>query len=126
MDFTPPMPGNMKGCFNRTPTPEDMRCWAERQGAQPAHGDRIHGRHRAADRAVPRGQRPRGRHRLRIADWPRHLPICLVNDLHVRRKVEPGDALTMADVDLAPGPALGLWQGIAGKTISQCRLALGS
>lgn len=32
MGFEPLVLGNMKGFLNRTPTPEDMRYWAERQG----------------------------------------------------------------------------------------------
>lgn len=50
---------------------------------------------------------------VRLADRPDHLPICLANDLHVRRAIEPGEVLGLNDVDLAPSLALEHWQRIA-------------
>ena len=54
---------------------------------------------------------------VRIADRPDHLPICLANDLGVRRTVEPGQVLEMADVELDSTPSLELWQRIARDTL---------
>jgi predicted homoserine dehydrogenase-like protein len=54
---------------------------------------------------------------VRIADHPDHLPIGLANNLHLKRAVEPGQVLSMADVDLEGSPALTLWQQIAGKAL---------
>jgi len=50
---------------------------------------------------------------VRLADRPGHLPICLANELHVRRTIEPGEVVEMTDVDLAPSLALEHWQRIA-------------
>jgi predicted homoserine dehydrogenase-like protein len=64
---------------------------------------------------------------VRIADRPDHLPICLANDLHVRRTVEPGEVLSITDVDLEASPALELWQRIVQDTLATAprRLAVG-
>jgi len=50
---------------------------------------------------------------VRLADRPGHLPICLANDLHVRRTIEPGEVVELTDVDLPPSLALEHWQRIA-------------
>ncbi len=63
---------------------------------------------------------------VRLADRPDHLPICLANDLHVRRAVEPGQVLTVADVDLEACPALELWQAIAAPAAARHRVAVGA
>ncbi len=55
---------------------------------------------------------------VRISDRPDHLPIGLANDLHIRRTVEPGQVLNMADVDLEPTIALEHWQRIAAHSIA--------
>lgn len=50
---------------------------------------------------------------VRIADRPDHLPIGLANDLVIRHAVEPGQVLTLADVEIEETPALALWRQIA-------------
>ena len=56
---------------------------------------------------------------VNIADRPDHLPICLANDLHVKRPVAAGDVLTAADVDMPETEAFKTW-----KTIEQQALTL--
>ncbi len=65
---------------------------------------------------------------VRIADRPDHLPICLAENLHVRRTMEPGEVLGMTDVDLEASPALEHWQRLtaAHRTTAPQRRALGS
>jgi predicted homoserine dehydrogenase-like protein len=55
---------------------------------------------------------------VRIADRPDHLPIGLANQLHVRRAVAAGDVLTLADVEIADGDLMALWQGIAAASLA--------
>jgi predicted homoserine dehydrogenase-like protein len=50
---------------------------------------------------------------VRIADCQDHLPIGLADDLVIRHAIEPGQVLTMADVDIEETPALALWRQIA-------------
>ena len=50
---------------------------------------------------------------VRIAERPDHLPIGLADDLVIRHAIEPGQVLTMADVDIEETPALALWRQIA-------------
>ena len=55
---------------------------------------------------------------VRITDRPDHLPIGLANDLHIRRTIEPGQVLGMADVDLEATTALEHWQRITAHSIA--------
>ena len=48
-----------------------------------------------------------------------HLPICLANDIEVKRPIEAGEVLTAADVDMPETEALKIW-----KTIEREALAL--
>lgn len=50
---------------------------------------------------------------VRNADRPDHLPIGLAQDMVVRRAVEPGQILTMEDVDLPQSEALDAWTTIS-------------
>lgn len=56
---------------------------------------------------------------VRIADRPDHLPIGLANRLHLRRTVEPGQVLSLADVDIEDASGLELWQGIAAGALAE-------
>jgi predicted homoserine dehydrogenase-like protein len=55
---------------------------------------------------------------VNIADRPDHLPICLANDMRVKTAIEPGQMLTMADVELPDSEALTIWQSIEGKALA--------
>jgi predicted homoserine dehydrogenase-like protein len=55
---------------------------------------------------------------VNIADRPDHLPICLANDMRVKTAIEPGQMLTMADVELPDSEALTNWQSIEGKALA--------
>ncbi len=55
---------------------------------------------------------------VRIADRPDHLPIGLANELHIRRRVTAGEVVALADVDLADGDPLALWQGIVAASLA--------
>jgi len=78
-----------------------------------------------AKRALKRGEvieRGCGSFELRgtcvnIADRPGHVPICLASQLHVQRRVEPGQLLTMADVELPETEALAAWQAIERRVL---------
>jgi predicted homoserine dehydrogenase-like protein len=54
---------------------------------------------------------------VRITDRPDHLPIGLANDLYIRRTIEPGQVLGVADVDLEASTALEHWQRIAAHSL---------
>jgi predicted homoserine dehydrogenase-like protein len=49
---------------------------------------------------------------VELAARPGHLPICLANEVHIRRRVEPGQILTFDDVDLPDSEALRIWRRI--------------
>jgi len=49
---------------------------------------------------------------VNVAERPDHLPICLANDLHVKRSISAGEVLTSADVDMPETEAFQIWQGI--------------
>lgn len=55
---------------------------------------------------------------VRIADRPDHLPIGLARDLVVRRPVERGRILELADVELPPSRALELWDVVRGRALA--------
>ena len=54
---------------------------------------------------------------VNIADRPGHVPICLASRMHVQRRVEPGQLLTMADVELPETEALAAWQAIEQRVL---------
>ncbi|HEX6144527.1 MAG TPA: hypothetical protein VFZ01_17545 [Geminicoccaceae bacterium] len=54
---------------------------------------------------------------VNIVDRPGHVPICLANDLRVRRRVEPEQVLTMDDVELPESEALAAWRGIERRVL---------
>lgn len=55
---------------------------------------------------------------VRIADRPDHLPIGLARDLVLRRRVEPGQVLSLDDVELPPSRALELWDEIRARVLA--------
>ncbi len=54
---------------------------------------------------------------VNIADRPGHVPICLAQDMRVRRRVEPGQVLSMDDVELPESEALAAWQTIERRVL---------
>ena len=54
---------------------------------------------------------------VNIADRPGHVPICLANQVRIRRRVEPGQVLTMDDVELPDSEALRIWRGIEARAL---------
>jgi predicted homoserine dehydrogenase-like protein len=60
---------------------------------------------------------------VNIAERPGHVPICLVSRLHVRRPVEPGQLLTIDDVELPETEALAAWQAIERRVLAVHRQA---
>lgn len=63
---------------------------------------------------------------VRIAERPDHLPIGLARDLVVRRRVEPGQVLELADVELPPSRALELWGIVRGRALALAARAAGA
>lgn len=56
---------------------------------------------------------------VNIADRPGHVPICLAQDMRVRRKVEPGQVLAMEDVELPESEALSAWNAIERRVLGK-------
>jgi predicted homoserine dehydrogenase-like protein len=54
---------------------------------------------------------------VNMADRPGHVPICLAVDLRVRRRVEPGQILTMDDVEFPETEALSAWQAVERRAL---------
>jgi predicted homoserine dehydrogenase-like protein len=54
---------------------------------------------------------------VNITDRQGHVPICLANHARIRRRVEPGQVLTMDDVELPESEALGIWRGIEARAL---------
>jgi predicted homoserine dehydrogenase-like protein len=52
---------------------------------------------------------------VRINERPDHLPICLASDVRIRQHVEPGQIVTMDDVELPESEALSVWEAIRGR-----------
>lgn len=63
---------------------------------------------------------------VNIAERPGHVPICLASQLHVRRRVEAGQLLTMDDVDLPESEALAAWQAIEKRVLNEAGRAAAS
>lgn len=55
---------------------------------------------------------------VRLAERPGHLPICLADDVHVRRRIEPGEVLMLDDVDLPESEALACWRRIEAEALA--------
>jgi predicted homoserine dehydrogenase-like protein len=60
---------------------------------------------------------------VRIAEHPGHLPIGLAEQVRIRRRIEPGQIVGMADIELLPSRALECWQAIERKAVDACRAA---
>jgi predicted homoserine dehydrogenase-like protein len=58
---------------------------------------------------------------VRIRDERYHVPICLANEMRVRRRIERGQLLSMDDVDLPESAALAAWFAIRER--SSCTTA---
>jgi predicted homoserine dehydrogenase-like protein len=54
---------------------------------------------------------------VNMVDHAGHLPICLAVDLRVRRRVEPGQILTMEDAELPETEALSAWQAVEQRAL---------
>ena len=63
---------------------------------------------------------------VNIAARPGHVPICLASSLRVKRRVEPGQLLTMDDVELPETEALAAWQTIERRVLAAHRQAKAS
>jgi len=63
---------------------------------------------------------------VNIAERPGHVPICLASDVRLRRRVEPGQLLTMDDVELPETEALAAWQAIERRVLEARRPAKAS
>jgi predicted homoserine dehydrogenase-like protein len=63
---------------------------------------------------------------VEIAARPGHVPICLASDLRLKRRVEPGQLLTMDDVELPETEALAAWQAIERRVLAAHRHARAS
>ncbi len=60
---------------------------------------------------------------VNLADRPDHLPICLANDLEVKRPITAGEVLTSADVDMPETEALKIWKTIEHEALAFDRRA---
>ncbi len=60
---------------------------------------------------------------VNLAERPDHLPICLANDLEVKRPIEAGEILTAADVDMPETEALKIWKTIEREALTLDRRA---
>jgi predicted homoserine dehydrogenase-like protein len=54
---------------------------------------------------------------VNIADRPGHVPICLASRMRIRRRIEPGQLLTMDDVELPETEALAAWRAIERRVL---------
>jgi predicted homoserine dehydrogenase-like protein len=52
---------------------------------------------------------------VRIAENPNHVPIGLLANAVVARRIEPGQQITFADVELPESLALQVWQDTVGR-----------
>ena len=60
---------------------------------------------------------------VNLAERPDHLPICLANDLEVKRPIKAGEVLTSADVDMPETEALKIWKTIEREALTLDRRA---
>ncbi len=59
---------------------------------------------------------------VRIADHPGHLPIGLAENIRFKHSIEPGQLITMRDIEIPDSKALSCWQEIEAR-VSQARRA---
>jgi predicted homoserine dehydrogenase-like protein len=60
---------------------------------------------------------------VNIAERPDHVPICLANDIRLKRPVEAGAVLQSDDIEMPRTRALETWTSIKNQSISRPRLA---
>ncbi len=60
---------------------------------------------------------------VNIADRPGHLPICLANDLRIKRPVAAGEVLTAADIEMPDSDALTIWKTVEDRSLALSRKA---
>jgi predicted homoserine dehydrogenase-like protein len=60
---------------------------------------------------------------VNIADRPGHVPICLAQDMRMRRHVEPGQIVTLDDVELPESEALQAWRAIERQALGSLQKA---
>lgn len=60
---------------------------------------------------------------VNLAERPDHLPICLANDLEVKRPIAAGEVLTSDDVDMPETEALKIWKTIEREALTLDRRA---
>ncbi|MEM9629470.1 MAG: NAD(P)-dependent oxidoreductase [Pseudomonadota bacterium] len=60
---------------------------------------------------------------VNLEERPDHLPICLANDLEVKRPIKAGEVLTSADVDMPETEALKIWKTIEREALTLDRRA---
>ena len=60
---------------------------------------------------------------VRIAERPGHLPIGLAEQVRIRRRIEPGQVISMADIELPPSQALDCWKTIERSVVAMPRAA---
>ncbi len=56
---------------------------------------------------------------VRITERPGHLPICLADNLRIKRRIEPGQVVTMDDVDIDETAALNAWHAIERRVLNE-------
>lgn len=56
---------------------------------------------------------------VRIAERPGHLPICLADNIRIKRTVEPGQVMTMDDIHIDETPALNAWHVIERRVLTE-------
>ncbi len=54
---------------------------------------------------------------VRITERPGHLPVCLADNIRVKRRLEPGQVLTLDDVEIEDTPALSAWRNIERRVL---------
>lgn len=54
---------------------------------------------------------------VRIVERPGHLPICLANNIRIKRRVEPGQVLTLDDVEVEETQAFSAWRSIERRVL---------
>jgi predicted homoserine dehydrogenase-like protein len=60
---------------------------------------------------------------VNVADRLDHLPICLANDLEIKRPIAAGEVLTSADVDMPETDAFKIWKTIERQALTLDRRA---
>ena len=60
---------------------------------------------------------------VRIAEHPGHLPIGLAEQVRIRRRIEPGQIVSMADIELPPSQALDCWKAVERSVVAMPRAA---